>query len=117
MEKYNKKIQDDYVRLEKKFRNLTAYVMEISREYDYFFKNFADVLLKKQLEIENLKKDKAINYKQQLERLKLQIKGWRANKILGNTFNEFDRGHREATIKCANDFIEVVNLALKGKIE
>ena len=43
-------------RIEKKFRELTNYVREISREYDYFFKNFADALLKKQLEIEELKK-------------------------------------------------------------
>jgi hypothetical protein len=57
MEKYNKKLQEDYVRLEKKFRNLTNYVMEISREYDSFFKNFTDVLLKKQLQIEELKKE------------------------------------------------------------
>ena len=55
VDRYNKKIQKDYIKLEKRFRQLTSYIMEISREYDTFFRSFTDVLLKKQLEINKLK--------------------------------------------------------------
>jgi hypothetical protein len=58
-----------------------------------------------------------INYKEQLKKLLEAVKGWRADKILGNTFTEYDKGHREATIKNADDFVKVIEMALKGKLE
>jgi uncharacterized protein YifE (UPF0438 family) len=57
-----------------------------------------------------------IDYKKQLEKLKEAVEGWRVDKILGNTFTEYDRGHREATLKNSKDFIAVIEMALKGEL-
>jgi hypothetical protein len=60
---------------------------------------------------------KKINYKRQLELLRLNVKGWSGIKGISNTFNEFDRGHRNATLQCANDFLKVIEMALRGKLK
>lgn len=57
-----------------------------------------------------------INYKQQLERLQEIMNYFFADKLIGNAFTEFDKGHQTA-IKDLNDGIRIlIKRALKGKL-
>ncbi len=60
---------------------------------------------------------KEINYKYQLERLKDIMESFFIDKTMSNAFTEFEKGHQEATKSLSKDIIEVINMALKGKLE
>ena len=59
---------------------------------------------------------KKINYKYQLERLREICGDFHYDKSLGNAFTEYDKGHQKASVSLINDFIKLVDKALKGKL-
>lgn len=60
---------------------------------------------------------KKINYKKQLEILKDITDSFFANKLVGNAYTDFEKGHQKA-IKDLNDGIRIlIKRALKGKLK
>jgi len=57
-----------------------------------------------------------INHKRQLELMKNACLGFQYDKVLGNALNEYDKGHQDASKKNVKDFIEIIDMALKGEL-
>ena len=61
--------------------------------------------------------NKSIDYKKQLEILKEITDRFFVDKLIGNTFTEFEKGHQKA-IKDLNDGIRIlIKRALKGELK
>jgi hypothetical protein len=62
-------------------------------------------------------KIKAIDYKQQLERLKKILENYHIDNCMANTFSDFDRGYKKATLSISKDMVVLIKRALKGKLK